>query len=79
MKSTWAGFFKKLKILAPFLWPKNSTILQTRVLFCFVLLGLGRAVNLYIPIYNKKIGKINEIPPKTHFAYMFYILFQWIR
>uniref|UniRef100_A0AAR5Q0G4 ABC transporter domain-containing protein n=2 Tax=Dendroctonus ponderosae TaxID=77166 RepID=A0AAR5Q0G4_DENPD len=63
VKSTWTGLFKKLKILAPFLWPKNSAILQARVLVCFILLGLGRAVNLYIPIYNKKIvDSLTETP-----------------
>ncbi|XP_030748439.1 ATP-binding cassette sub-family B member 6, mitochondrial-like isoform X2 [Sitophilus oryzae] len=54
-KSTWRGLWKKIKTLSPFLWPKMSFILQTRVIFCFILLGFGRAINLYIPIYNKKI------------------------
>lgn len=39
----------------PFLWPKKDLLLQSRVLFCFVLLIGGRVINLFVPIYNKKI------------------------
>ncbi|XP_046747696.1 ATP-binding cassette sub-family B member 6 [Diprion similis] len=53
--STWKNAWHKIKTLAPFLWPKTSVLLQFRVLFCFMLLTFGRVVNLYVPIYNKKI------------------------
>ncbi|XP_050299887.1 ATP-binding cassette sub-family B member 6-like isoform X2 [Anthonomus grandis grandis] len=62
-KSTWRGLWKKVKILSPFLWPRKSCILQTRVIFCFILLGFGRVVNLYIPIYNKKIVDSLTVTP----------------
>lgn len=52
----------KIKILTPFLWPK-PLILQLRVIFCFGLLISGRLINLYVPIYNKKIvDSISETP-----------------
>lgn len=54
--STFNNVWKKVKILAPFLWPKKELVLQCRVLICFLLLMAGRVVNLYVPIYNKKIG-----------------------
>ncbi|XP_066257566.1 ATP-binding cassette sub-family B member 6-like isoform X1 [Euwallacea similis] len=54
-QSTWTDLWEKLKILSPFLWPRKSAILQVQVLFCFVLVAIGRAVNLFIPLYNKKI------------------------
>ncbi|CAH1132045.1 unnamed protein product [Ceutorhynchus assimilis] len=64
-QSTWRGFWKKIKTLSPFLWPKKSCVLQTRVIICFILLGFGRAINLYIPIFNKKIvDSLTETP--TH-------------
>lgn len=44
-----------MKKLMPFLWPKKDFLLQSRVMFCFVLLIAGRVINLYVPIYNKKI------------------------
>ncbi|XP_034936655.1 ATP-binding cassette sub-family B member 6, mitochondrial [Chelonus insularis] len=53
-QSTWKNFWYKVKTLAPFLWP-GGFLLQLRVLFCFALLAAGRGINLYVPIYNKKI------------------------
>uniref|UniRef100_A0A0C9QIE0 ATP-binding cassette sub-family B member 6 n=1 Tax=Fopius arisanus TaxID=64838 RepID=A0A0C9QIE0_9HYME len=53
--STWQNIWYKIKTLSPFLWPKTDCLLQLRVLFCFALLIAGRVINLYVPIYNKKI------------------------
>ncbi|KAL3271021.1 hypothetical protein HHI36_021521 [Cryptolaemus montrouzieri] len=54
-KSTWSGLCGKAKILAPFLWPKRDCLLQITVVICFLLLGAGRAINLFVPIYSKLI------------------------
>ncbi|KAL1502510.1 hypothetical protein ABEB36_007644 [Hypothenemus hampei] len=54
-KSTWKGFWLKVKTLSPFLWPRKFPILQVRVICCFFLLAVGRVINVYVPIYNKKI------------------------
>ncbi|CAG9818734.1 unnamed protein product [Phaedon cochleariae] len=54
-QSTWKNFWKKVKILSPFIWPKKDVSLQFRVIFCFLLLAGGRVVNLYVPIYQKLI------------------------
>ena len=43
------------------MWPKKDVLLQFRVLICFVLLAAGRAINLYVPIYSKLIGKFLKI------------------
>lgn len=65
--STWKNAWYKIKTLTPFLWPK-SFMLQLRVTFCFGLLILGRLINLYVPIYNKKIvDSVTDIP----------VLFRW--
>ncbi|XP_057320450.1 ATP-binding cassette sub-family B member 6 [Microplitis mediator] len=53
-QSTWKNIWYKITTLSPFLWP-TSYLLQLRVIFCFSLLAAGRAINLYVPIYNKKI------------------------
>ncbi|KAK9880659.1 hypothetical protein WA026_011897 [Henosepilachna vigintioctopunctata] len=53
--STWNNFWRKIKILFPFLWPRKDFCLQSRVIFCFILLAGGRVINLYVPIYNKLI------------------------
>ncbi|OAD55726.1 ATP-binding cassette sub-family B member 6, mitochondrial [Eufriesea mexicana] len=65
--SAWKNACHKIKVLAPFLWPK-SYMLQLRVIFCFGLLLLGRLINLYVPVYNKWIVEsVSEIP----------VLFRW--
>lgn len=55
--STWRNTFKKVRTLLPFLWPKKSFFLQFRVVICIILVILGRVINVYVPIYNKNIGK----------------------
>lgn len=59
--SPWQHFWSKLKMLLPFLWPKNSPSLQLRVLVCFLLLGAGRVANVYVPILYKMLGKVSLI------------------
>ncbi|KAJ9597259.1 hypothetical protein L9F63_011895, partial [Diploptera punctata] len=53
--STFRNAWKKIKTLAPFLWPSKDILLQFRVIFCFILLAGGRAINLYVPIFSKMI------------------------
>lgn len=69
-RSTFSNFWQKLCLLAPFLWPKKNIPLQLRVIFCFMLLVLGRVVNIYVPIYNKYIVNSLNKDPKT-------ITFRW--
>jgi len=54
-QSTWSGIVDKLSKLLPYLWPKRSSSLQLRVLFCVLLLILVRVANVFVPIYYKKI------------------------
>lgn len=58
-RSTWTSAWKKIRTLAPFLWPKKSVALQLRVILCFVLLIGGRVLNVLVPIYNQKIGNFH--------------------
>ncbi|CAH2003078.1 unnamed protein product [Acanthoscelides obtectus] len=69
-QSTWKNFWKKAKILSPFLWPKKDCSLQFRVIACFILLAAGRVVNLYVPIYQKLIVDSMAVPEKQ-------MLFRW--
>jgi hypothetical protein len=59
--STFRNAWKKISILAPFLWPKKDILLQFRVVFCFLLLAAGRVMNLYVPIYSKLIGESKSL------------------
>ncbi|XP_061745897.1 ATP-binding cassette sub-family B member 6 [Nerophis ophidion] len=58
-QSTWQDFRKKLRLLLPYMWPRGSIWLQLLVLFCLVLLGIERAINVFVPIYYKNI--VNEL------------------
>ena len=55
--STWKNVLKKLKTMAPYVWPKGSWWRQVIVLVCLVLLGAGRGINVLVPLYNKYIGR----------------------
>ncbi|KNC72983.1 hypothetical protein SARC_14455 [Sphaeroforma arctica JP610] len=47
--------YQRVKLLLPFVWPASSFVLQLRVVGALTLLVLGRVVNLYVPIYYKRI------------------------
>jgi ATP-binding cassette subfamily B (MDR/TAP) protein 6 len=47
---------KKIKLLAPFIWPSKSALLQFYVVVSVGLLVLGRLTNVFVPLYSKKIG-----------------------
>ncbi|KAM9328323.1 ATP-binding cassette sub-family B member 6-like isoform 2-T2 [Pholidichthys leucotaenia] len=55
-QSTWQGFWKKIRLLVPYMWPKGNFLLQILVLFCLGLLGVERVINVFVPIYYKNIG-----------------------
>ncbi|KFB46836.1 hypothetical protein ZHAS_00014839 [Anopheles sinensis] len=62
-QSTFRNAWSKLRTLLPFLWPKKDVVLQLRVIICFALLIGGRVINLYVPIYNKKIVDSLSVRP----------------
>uniref|UniRef100_A0A668AIH6 ATP-binding cassette sub-family B member 6 n=1 Tax=Myripristis murdjan TaxID=586833 RepID=A0A668AIH6_9TELE len=59
ISSTWQDFRKKVRLLVPYMWPRGSILLQLLVLFCLGLLGIERAINVFVPIYYKNI--VNEL------------------
>ncbi|XP_075789032.1 ATP-binding cassette sub-family B member 6 isoform X4 [Pelodiscus sinensis] len=58
-RSTWQGLGRKLRLLAQYVWPRGSRPLQGLVLFCMVLMGLERVINVFVPIYYRDI--VNEL------------------
>ncbi|KAH9496235.1 ATP-binding cassette sub- B member 6, mitochondrial [Bulinus truncatus] len=54
-KSTWDNSWGKVKLMFPYIWPKESLQLQITVGVCLVLLVLGRVINVFVPIYSKNI------------------------
>ena len=53
--STFRGIWHKCKVLFPYVWPKGHRLLQLRVVACFLILVGGRVINVYVPIYYKRI------------------------
>ena len=53
--STFGNLFKKAKQIFPFVWPKGHLFLQLQVVICLIILGAGRVINVYVPIYYKII------------------------
>ncbi|XP_060079682.1 ATP-binding cassette sub-family B member 6-like, partial [Ylistrum balloti] len=54
-KSTWSNAFRKLRMVLPYVWPKGNYPKQGLVCICMVLLGLGRVVNLLVPLVSRDI------------------------
>lgn len=52
--SSWTTAWNKIKKLFPFLWPQGW-YLQSLVLACYLLLALGRVVNVMVPLAYKRI------------------------
>eukprot|EP01134_Creolimax_fragrantissima_P005743 CFRG5743T1 len=47
--------YERVRLLLPFVWPASSFVLQMRVVAALLLLIAGRVVNLYVPMYYKRI------------------------
>ncbi|XP_043280295.1 ATP-binding cassette sub-family B member 6 [Venturia canescens] len=79
--STWKNGWYKIKTLMPFLWPRKDIFLQFRVLFCFALLAAGRLINLYVPIYNKKIvDSVSDEPISFRWDFvLIYVAFKFLQ
>lgn len=80
-QSTFRNAWTKMRTLMPFLWPKKDFVLQFRVIFCFVLLLAGRVINLYVPIYNKKIvDSLSERPLAFRWDWvLIYVAFKFLQ
>lgn len=52
---TWWEYLRGYSLFFPYLWPKDSVMLQLQVLVCFVLVIIQRIVNIIVPI---QIGEV---------------------
>ena len=53
--STFGSLWHKTKIMFPYIWPRRRPVLQLKIVICFLILVGGRVINVYVPIYYKKI------------------------
>lgn len=56
-----AKAFRRFKIIAPYVWPREDRLVQLRVFICLFLLVIGRLVNVYTPIFYKRVGKHGSV------------------
>ncbi|XP_014367210.2 ATP-binding cassette sub-family B member 6 isoform X1 [Papilio machaon] len=79
-RSTFRNVFGKLRTLLPFLWPRKSLQLQIYVMICILALVAGRAINLYVPIYNKKIVDSLAVPHSYRWdLVVIYVFFKFLQ
>ncbi|KAJ7078899.1 hypothetical protein B0H15DRAFT_859656 [Mycena belliarum] len=57
---SWSEIWRRISRLAPYLWPSKSRSLQLLVLFCVILILIGRVVNAGIPFALGEIVRIFE-------------------
>ncbi|KAM3857200.1 ATP-binding cassette sub-family B member 6 [Diretmus argenteus] len=81
-QSTWQGFRKKVGLLVPYMWPRGSIFLQILVVLCMGLLGVERAINVFVPIYYKNI--VNELTDGSSWNTLattvcIYVLFKFLQ
>lgn len=76
--SAFRGFWGKVAILLPFLWPKRKSRLQVLVLFCFVMLVSGRAINVFIPVFNKKVVDSLKDEASMTFPWKYILLYVFL-
>jgi len=75
-RSPWKGFWSRMAVLLPFVWPKNFLSLQLRVIFCFVLLAGGRVVNVYVPIlYKLLVDSLTPLDGKLSFQWQIVLVY----
>ena len=49
--------------MLPYIWPKGSVVLQLTVVTCLIILGAGRVLNVFVPLYSKYIGESAVLGP----------------
>ncbi|CAH8498844.1 unnamed protein product [Schistosoma turkestanicum] len=65
-RNAWVQRIRKFKIVSPFIWPRRHKTIQLRVFACFLLLIIGRIVNVYSPIlYKDIVNSLSEVDNST--------------
>ncbi|KAL2911106.1 ATP-binding cassette-type vacuolar membrane transporter Hmt1 [Polyrhizophydium stewartii] len=64
-RNSWVEAISKVRKLFPFLWPRGL-YLRTLVVCCFLLLALGRVVNILVPeTYKHLVNALSPEPPSS--------------
>lgn len=79
LESSTISSLKRLKILIPFLWPRGW-YLKGLVVACYILLILGRFVNVMVPLSYKRV--IDDLTVGSIFplsSLIFYTLYRFMQ
>ena len=71
--STFSDLWSKTKLLFPYVWPRGHPMLQLRIAVCFLILVAVRVINVFVPLYYKKIvdglssnGSVDSVDQRLH-------------
>ncbi|KAL1925203.1 uncharacterized protein VTP21DRAFT_86 [Calcarisporiella thermophila] len=71
-------FYRKMKKLMPFIWPKKNVGLQFVVIACYILLAIGRGVNILVPRQMKIV--IDQLAgDRPHLSWGAILLYVFLR
>ncbi|PFH52007.1 hypothetical protein AMATHDRAFT_57687 [Amanita thiersii Skay4041] len=57
---SWSEVWRRIKRLIPYLWPRKSSFLQFLAILCIIILLLGRAINLAMPLAVGELIRVFE-------------------
>ncbi|KAF4620663.1 hypothetical protein D9613_000572 [Agrocybe pediades] len=57
---SWGEIWRRIRRISPYLWPKDSPSLQFLAVLCIIILLIGRAINLVMPLTLAKLVTILE-------------------
>lgn len=83
--TVWHSLGTNIRLLWPFLWPSGQWGLQSRIWACLGLLGAGRVVNLYVPLWYKMVvDQLTASPPSYSVSFpaatiLVYVLLRFLQ
>ncbi|EMD37782.1 hypothetical protein CERSUDRAFT_136601 [Gelatoporia subvermispora B] len=70
--ASWTELFRRLRRIAPYLWPSKSVSLQLVATLCVLLVLVGRVVNLLTPfMLAEVVRRLTEVPAQSPWLYLF--------
>ncbi|KAJ7209547.1 mitochondrial half-size ABC transporter [Mycena pura] len=78
---SWSEIWRRMSRILPYLWPSKSRFLQLLVVFCIILILLGRVVNASIPFTLGEIVSIFEGGSSRSIwpVLLFYVLLRFLQ
>jgi len=79
-RQSWWEYLRGYTVFFPYLWPSKSRRLQILMIICFILMLLGRVVNVLVPHQLGKVTKIlGQQRPLPWFQIALYITYRFLQ